>query len=87
MLEPGLLESLAGDASLESSLAHADLYEWLSGLQQREREVLALRFGADLRAAEIAGLLDLTEANVHQIVSRALRRLRARAKGEISTQS
>jgi DNA-directed RNA polymerase specialized sigma subunit len=37
--------------------------------------VLALRFAADLPAAEIAVHLGLTEANVHQISSRALRRL------------
>jgi DNA-directed RNA polymerase specialized sigma24 family protein len=29
-----------------------------------------------LSAAEIAGLLDLSTANVHQILSRSLRRLR-----------
>jgi DNA-directed RNA polymerase specialized sigma24 family protein len=34
-----------------------------------------LRFAADLPASEIARTLDLTEANVHQIASRALRRL------------
>lgn len=49
---------------------------WLLMLQPREREVLALRYGADLATAEIARSLGLSEANVHQIVSRALRRLR-----------
>ena len=37
--------------------------------------MLALRFAADLPAAEIARQLGLSEANVHQISSRALRRL------------
>jgi DNA-directed RNA polymerase specialized sigma subunit len=37
--------------------------------------VLALRFAADMPAAEIARTLELSEANVHQISSRALRRL------------
>jgi RNA polymerase sigma-70 factor (ECF subfamily) len=50
---------------------------WLLLLQPREREVLALRYGADLATGEIARCLGLSEANVHQIVSRALRRLRA----------
>ena len=45
-------------------------------LSQREREVIAMRYGADLTTAEIARLLDLSEANVLQISSRALRRLR-----------
>ena len=46
-------------------------------LSEREREVIALRFGGDLDAAGIAHLLGLTPANVHQILSRSLRRLRA----------
>jgi RNA polymerase sigma-70 factor (ECF subfamily) len=49
---------------------------WLLLLRPREREVLALRYGADLPTGEIARCLALSEANVHQIVSRALRRLR-----------
>jgi RNA polymerase sigma factor (sigma-70 family) len=48
----------------------------LGRLNDREREVLALRFGGDLTGAEIAELLDLTLANVQQIISRSLRRLR-----------
>ena len=42
----------------------------------REREVVALRYCADLSVAEIAECMDTTPANVHQICSRALRRLR-----------
>ena len=49
---------------------------WLSELSPRERDVLAMRYGADMTAAEIGRALDLSEANVHQINSRALRRLR-----------
>jgi len=45
-------------------------------LSPRERDALALRFGADLRGAEIAVLLEISEANAHQILSRALRKLR-----------
>jgi RNA polymerase sigma factor (sigma-70 family) len=52
------------------------LKHWLGRLSAREREVLALRYGADLPTAEIARALDLSEANVLQISSRALRRLR-----------
>jgi RNA polymerase sigma-70 factor (ECF subfamily) len=49
---------------------------WLAELSARERDVLAMRYGADMTAAEIGRALDLSEANVHQINSRALRRLR-----------
>jgi RNA polymerase sigma factor (sigma-70 family) len=52
------------------------LTAWLSVLDDRQREVLALRYGADLKPAEIAAHLELSEANVYQILSRGLRRLR-----------
>ena len=51
----------------------------------REREVLALRYGADLTTAEIARVAGPSEANVLQISSRALRRLRRDlTSGELS---
>ena len=49
---------------------------WLGRLSPREQEVIALRYGAELPTADIARALDLSEANVNQISSRALRRLR-----------
>jgi RNA polymerase sigma factor (sigma-70 family) len=45
-------------------------------LSDRDREVVALRFGGDLTGPEIAELMDLSLANVQQILSRSLRRLR-----------
>jgi DNA-directed RNA polymerase specialized sigma24 family protein len=39
--------------------------------------VIALRFGGDLSGSEIAELLELSIANVQQILSRSLRKLRA----------
>jgi RNA polymerase sigma factor (sigma-70 family) len=66
--------SVAGpEARLEGSPA---LIEALAGLGEREREVLALRYGGDLTGAEVAAVLGLSLANVQQIGSRALRRLR-----------
>jgi len=65
----------------EDPLAHAASVDavraWLEQLRPRERDVVALRYCADLSVAEIADCMNLTEANVHQISSRALRRLRA----------
>ena len=49
----------------------------LSRLGQREHELVALRFGGDLTGPEIAELTGLSLANVQQILSRSLRRLRA----------
>lgn len=56
---------------LEPELARA-----LDGLAQRDREILALRYGADLTGPEIVELTGLSLANVQQIISRSLRRLR-----------
>lgn len=53
----------------------------LTRLDERDREVLALRFGADLNGPEIAELLGLSVANVHQIMSRSLRKLRSLLEG------
>ena len=48
----------------------------LGALSDRDRELVALRYGADLRGPEIAELTGLSLANVHQILSRSVRRLR-----------
>lgn len=53
-----------------------DLATALEQLAERDREILALRYGADLTGPEIAALTGLSLANVQQIVSRSLRRLR-----------
>jgi len=55
----------------------ADVAAALAGLNERERELVALRFGGDLSGPEIAEVTGLTLANVQQILSRCLRRLRA----------
>lgn len=54
-----------------------DLAAALERLNQRERELIALRYGADMTGPEIAELTGLTLANVQQILSRSLRRMRA----------
>jgi RNA polymerase sigma-70 factor (ECF subfamily) len=54
-----------------------ELEEALSCLDHRQRELVALRFGADMTGPEIAELTALSLANVQQILSRSLRRLRA----------
>jgi RNA polymerase sigma-70 factor (ECF subfamily) len=77
---PLILDQVASESDpLQRTVEAETIASWLGGLRPREREVLALRYCADLSVAEIARCLDLTEANVHQISSRALRRLRAAA--------
>jgi RNA polymerase sigma-70 factor (ECF subfamily) len=74
--EPALLEGLASE-DVVAAVADRDAFRaMLAGTGEREREVLALRYGADLSANEVAELLGLSSANVNQIASRALRRLR-----------
>jgi RNA polymerase sigma-70 factor (ECF subfamily) len=54
-----------------------DLAEALATLSPRDREIVALRYGGDLTGPEIAAMTGLQLANVQQILSRSLRRLRA----------
>lgn len=56
--------------------ASTELTEALMRLSDRDREVLALRYGADLTGPQISELLGLSLGNVQQIVSRSLRKLK-----------
>lgn len=77
---PLLLDRLVeADDPLARHLRVEGVTTWLAGLSEREQEIVALRFGADLPARDVAQLTGLTEQNVHQVSSRALRRLRAQA--------
>lgn len=77
---PVLAETLAAQDDPIADALSADAFaSWLRELPPREREVLAMRYGADMSAAEIGSMLELSEANVHQIASRAVRKLRALA--------
>jgi RNA polymerase sigma-70 factor (ECF subfamily) len=62
-----------------------DLEPALAQLPPRDREILALRYGGDLSGPEIATLLGLTLANVQQIASRSLRKLRELLEAPHST--
>ena len=53
-----------------------ELERALTDLGQKQREVIALRFGGDMTGAEIADTLGISLADVQQTLSRALRRLR-----------
>jgi RNA polymerase sigma factor (sigma-70 family) len=76
------------DSRVESGavddLVSAELATALEGLGDREREILALRFGGDLTGPEIAEITDLSLANVQQITSRGLRKLRKRLEPVVS---
>ena len=73
---PGELES---DSVERLTLAAA-----LGRLSDRDRELLAMRYGADMKTAEIAQVLESTTNAVEVAVHRALRRLRAIMEKEAS---
>lgn len=77
-LDERVLPTVAGPEERWSG--SSELIEAMNSLGDREREVLALRFGGDLTGSEVAQLLGLSVANVQQIGSRALRRLRERLR-------
>jgi RNA polymerase sigma-70 factor (ECF subfamily) len=58
-----------------------DLEYALAQLGQRERELIALRFGAGLSGPQIAEVTGLSLAYVQQLFSRSLRRMRASLEG------
>lgn len=66
--EPGDLE--------EAASTRLDLHGALGMLDDRDRELLALRYGADLSAREIGELLEQRTNTVEVAVHRALGRLR-----------
>lgn len=59
------------DLGIDPGLAVA-----LESLDQRARNLIALRYGGDLTGQEVAEVTGLTLANVQQILSRSLRKLR-----------
>jgi RNA polymerase sigma factor (sigma-70 family) len=59
-----------------------ELIEALAQLSERDREVVALRFGGDLTGPEIAELMKLSLSNIQQILSRSLKKLRVLLEAE-----
>jgi RNA polymerase sigma-70 factor (ECF subfamily) len=70
--ERASVEDLEGEAISRLTLSQA-----LASLDERARELIALRYGADLRAREIAMLLDMRTNAVEVALHRALAQLRA----------
>lgn len=60
----------------ETALTLRDVIAALDGLTPAEREVIELRFGADLSVAETAATLGKTENTVKQLTFKALNKLR-----------
>jgi RNA polymerase sigma-70 factor (ECF subfamily) len=70
-------ETVAAPGDLAAdSLRRIELVEALATLDERDRELIALRYGADLTARQIAELLELRVNTVEVALHRVLRRLR-----------
>jgi RNA polymerase sigma-70 factor (ECF subfamily) len=69
-----------GDLAADSA-TRLDLQAAVAALDRRDRELVALRYGADLTARQIAELLELQTNAVEVALHRALRRLRDRMTG------
>ncbi len=61
---------------LEISETNSELLNALNILDTRERNIVALKFGAELKNKEIAEVLDLTENNVGVILYRTMKKLK-----------
>ncbi len=61
---------------IEQARTFATLVAALQKLPERERDLIALKYGADLTNREIARQLRLSESNVGTILSRTVQRLR-----------
>jgi len=82
---PAALQPIAGDDPEASALRQETrdrLRLVLGSCDARTREVLALRYGADLSVAEIAAIVGKSEAAVKKQLTRALRALKERYNNE-----
>ncbi|MFZ7101732.1 MAG: RNA polymerase sigma factor [Peptococcaceae bacterium] len=74
------LEKVAAKYRLEDVIIHQELKEYLlkaiSCLDERQKNIISLKFAACLTNREIARMLDLTESNVGTILYRSLKQLR-----------
>jgi RNA polymerase sigma-70 factor (ECF subfamily) len=65
------------DAAVERRSDFERLERLLAGLPERERELVALKYGAGLTNRAIARLTGLSESNVGTVLHRTVQRLRA----------
>lgn len=83
--EPAELTEVADSHSIEEdSVRRLMLAEALAQLAERDQELIALRFGADLTAAQIARVMDAQTNAIEVALHRALARLRSILESEDS---
>jgi RNA polymerase sigma factor (sigma-70 family) len=78
VLEPLDMQHSGDEPATEEDVGLSpEIAEALDQLTERERHLIALRFGGELTGPEIAELTGLSLANVQQLLSRSLRKVRA----------
>lgn len=77
-----LFDGAGGTGPADLAILRLDLADAIARLHARDRELIALRYGADLRAKDIAMLLGQTTNAVEVAVHRALGRLRTMMDGD-----
>ena len=66
---------------LEALELRRELREALAFLDDREREIVALKFGSSMSNRDIAALLDISESNAGTILYRSLQKMKSRLEG------
>jgi RNA polymerase sigma factor (sigma-70 family) len=75
--QPQVGDSLGGEGFEDDSIRKLALGAALTELSDKDQELIALRYGADLTAAQIAHILDVRTNSVEVALHRALDRLRS----------
>lgn len=70
-------------SELEANERQRVLADALQSLDDREQELLALKFGAGMNNREIAGVMEIGESNVGTILYRSLKKLKTKLEGGI----
>jgi RNA polymerase sigma-70 factor (ECF subfamily) len=90
VVDPDILKSIvAANVSVENEVLVREevqaLVDCLKTFPQREQDIVALKFDAELSNRQIARIMSLSEANVRVILFRTLRKLREMMKSERSS--
>ncbi|WP_053954979.1 sigma-70 family RNA polymerase sigma factor [Inediibacterium massiliense] len=84
----GIKELISGEKTPERMVlieeTNDELFKILNLLSPRERNIVALKFGGNLKNKEIANILDITENNVGIILYRTMKKLKKEIKREES---
>ena len=82
-----VLEMISEESNLEQMIFQAEetkvLLDMIKTLKEKERNIIAYKFGADLKNKEIAELLGIGEKNVSVILYRTLKKLKLKLEGEM----